>query len=376
MPTTAPGATSTYGLTTGIKLDVEPLIQLISPYDAPFQGSAMGAVDAVGLPTGTVFEKKYEWLDETLLTPRSTMAATQTTGDAFITLATGDGLKFQTGDMLLINSEYVRVTGYSLTTTDILLVTRAVSGSAATINTSNDVIGVGSILAEGSDPPSARFLDRNDRYNYTEIFGPYKVQSTNSDLSIQKFGITNEFDHQLANRIKEAMVAVDQAIAYGVRLEDTGNKWRSMAGIFSHITSVVDSTTTQLVLDTFNTNLQTVFSNGGHPDIVTVGPKQKRVISTFTSSGTVFVQRPDPTAGRVISMVETDFGTLHVLLNRWIRTADLMCFNRDQTQVVTLRPMQYQALAITGDAMNGMVVGEKGFKFYRQAHAWKASALT
>lgn len=376
MPTAAPGATSTYGLTVGIKLDVEPMIQLTSPTDAPFQGSAMGATDAIGLPTGTVFEKKYEWLDETILTPRSTIAATCTTGDAFITVASGDGLKFQTGDMLLIGSEYVRVTGYSLTTSDVLLVTRAISGSAATVATSADVIGVGSILPEGSDPPAARYLDRNNRYNYTEIFGPVAVKSTNSDLAIQKYGITNEFDHQLANRIKEQIIAIDQAVAYGVRLEDTSNKWRSMAGLLAHITTVVDSTTTQLTLAALNTMLASIYNNGGTPDVAVLGATQKGVISTFTSSGTVQITRADRTAGHIIDVVENDFATLHVLLNRWFRKADLAVFSRDQAEIATLRPLQYQPLAITGDAMNGMVVAEKGFKFRRQAHAGKFNALT
>lgn len=376
MPTTAPGPTSTYGLTVGIKLDVEPLIQLISPSDAPFQGMAMGAVDAVGLPTGTVFEKKYEWLDETLLTPRSTIAATSTTGDAFLTIASGDGLKFQTGDLLLVGSEYVRVTGYSATTSDILLVTRAISGSAATVATSADVIGVGSVLPEGSDPPEARFLDRNNRFNYTEIFGPVSVKSTGSDLAIQKYGITNEFDHQLANRTKELIVGIDQAIAYGVRLEDTSNKWRSMAGLMAHITSVADSTTTTLTQAAINTNLQTVFANGGNPDTFVVGAKQKGVVSGFTSAGTIQVQRPDRTSGRIVNILESDFTTLYVMLNRWIRLADAICFNRDQAEVETLRPLQYSPLAKTGDSEKGMVVGEKGFKFYRQAHAFKMTALT
>ncbi len=376
MPTAAPGATSTYGLTVGIKLDVEPMIAMISPTDAPHQGSAMGATDAIGLPTGTVFEKKYEWLDETILTPRSTIAATSTTGDAFVTVASGDGLKFQTGDMLLIGSEYVRVTGYSLTTSDILLVTRAISGSAATVATSADVIGVGSILPEGSDPPTARYLDRNNRYNYTEIFGPVAVKSTNSDLAIQKYGITNEFDHQLANRIKEQIIAIDQASVYGVRLEDTSNKWRSMAGLLAHITSVVNTTTTQLTLAALNTMLATIYGNGGTPDVIELGAVQKGVVSTFTSSGTVQVMRADRTAGHIIDVVENDFATLHVLLNRWFRTADLAVFSRDQAEISTLRPLQYQPLAITGDAVNGMVVGEKGFKFRKQAHAGKFTALT
>jgi hypothetical protein len=270
----------------------------------------------------------------------------------------------------------VRVTGYSATTSDILLITRAISGVAGTVATSADVIGVGSILPEGSDPPDARYLDRNNRFNYTQIFGPVKIKSTNSDLAIQKYGITNEFDHQLANRIKEMGISIDQAIAYGVRLEDTTNKWRSMAGILAHITSVVDSTTTQLTLSAINAQLQTIYGNGGNPDVFVVGAQQKTVVSAFTSYGTIQVMRPDRTAGRLVNVIENDFATLHVLLNRWFRKSDAATFNRDQCEVETLRPVHYTPLAITGDAVSGMIVGEKGFKFYRQAHAGKFTALT
>lgn len=376
MVTAAPGSTSTYALTTGIKLDIEDLIQLVSPTDAPLQGAAMGATDAIGLPTGTVMEKQYGWMDESILTPRSAVAATGTTGDAFITITAGDGLNFQTGDMVMIGSEYLRVTGYSLTTADILLTTRAVSGSAHTLVTGDIVVGVGSILPEGSDPPAARFLDRNMRTNVTEIFGPYKVQATNSDLAIQKYGITNEYDHQVANRIREAAIAIDQALLYGAKIEDLTNKWRSFAGMISWITTNVDSSTTTLSLSAINTESQTVYGLGGNPDVLMVGAKQKGVVSTFTSAGTLFVNRADGTAGRHISYVENDFGTLRVLLNRWCRLQDAFMFNRDQGEIETLRPLTYQPLAITGDSLPGMIVGEKGFKWFRQAHSARFSALT
>lgn len=376
MPTTAPGATSTYGLTNGIKLDVEDLIQLISPTDAPLQGAAMGATDAIGLPTDTVTEKLYQWLDETLLTPRSLVAATSTTGDAFITVTTGDGLNFQTGDVVMVGSEYIRITGYSVTTSDILLGTRAFSGSAHTLATGDVVVGVGSALPEGSVPPTARWVDRNTRTNVTEIFGPYAISTNNSDLAIQKYGITNEFDHQVANRIREAAIAQDQAFLYGAKVEDTTNHWRTFAGLWNFITSNIDSSTTTFSLSAINTENQTVYGTGGNPDVLMVGAKQKGVVSTFTSAGTIFVPRADGTAGRKISVVENDFGTLSVLLNRWMRLSDAVMFNRDQTAICTLRPLQYQALAITGDFLPGMVLSEKGFKVYRQAHAAKFSALT
>lgn len=375
MVTTAPGATTTYLQTNGIKLDVEDLIQLISPTDVPLQGMAMGATDAIGLPTDTVNEKLYQWLDETLLTPRSAVAATSTTGDAFITVTTGDGTNFQTGDVVMVGSEYIRITGYSATTSDILLCTRALSGSAHTLTAADVVVGVGSALPEGSTPPTARWVDRNTRTNVTEIFGPVSIQSNNSDLAVQKYGITNEFDHQVANRIREVAIGMDQAFQYGAKVEDTSNHWRTLAGMISWITSVTDTTTTTFSLSSINTMNQTIYGNGGNPDVLMVGAKQKGVVSTFTSAGTVQVQRGDGTAGRKISIVENDFGTLSVMLNRWTRLQDAFLFNRDQGAICTLRPLQYQPLAITGDFLPGMIVGEKGFKWYRQAHSGRFTAL-
>lgn len=376
MATTAPGATSTYGLVNGIKLDVEDLIQLISPTDVPLQGAAMGATDSIGLPTDTITEKLYQWLDESLLTPRTKIATGCTTGDAFAIVTTGEALHFQTGDIAMVGSEYVRVTGYSATTADILLLTRAYSGSAHTLTAGDELVGVGSALPEGSTPPTARWQDRNTRTNVTEIFGPYAINANNSDLAIQKYGITNEFDHQVANRIREAAIAMDQAFLYGAKVEDLTNHWRSFAGMIAWITSNTNTTSTTFALADINTLNQTIYAAGGNPDVLMVGAKQKGVVSTFTSAGTVFVNRPDGTAGRRISVVENDFGTLSVLLNRWCRLADAFIFNRDQAAICTLRPLMYSPLAITGDSMPGMVVGEKGFKFYRQAHAGRFTALT
>ena len=67
------GKTTTYDLTTGLYLDIEPLIQILSPFDTPLLG-LYGADGRSALANGPAFEKKVEWLDETLLTPRTTVA--------------------------------------------------------------------------------------------------------------------------------------------------------------------------------------------------------------------------------------------------------------------------------------------------------------
>ena len=73
-----PGTFQTYDLATGVKLDVEDVIWLISPFDVPLQGG-MGADGRTALSVDTAFEKKVEWLDEVLLTPKTTLAASVVT---------------------------------------------------------------------------------------------------------------------------------------------------------------------------------------------------------------------------------------------------------------------------------------------------------
>ena len=75
----------------------------------------------------------------------------------------------------------MRVTGYG-TTADTLTVTRAYAGTATNAGVVGDqIVGIGSALPEGSDPPSARTRDRSNRFNMTEIFGPYQVQVSESE---------------------------------------------------------------------------------------------------------------------------------------------------------------------------------------------------
>lgn len=374
------GKATTYDLTAGVIVDMEDMIHLISPTDAPIQnGTTSGGLSLITM--GTCFEKKVEWLDEELLLPRSTAGATGTTGDAFLTVATGHQVRFSTGDVLLLASgERVRVTGYG-TTVDTLLVTRGFSSSAAaTVTSGTTIVNYGQALAEGSDPENARSLDRTGRDNYCEIFGPTAVQVSGTENVVRKYGLsgTTEFDKQSANRIKEQFIAVDQAILYGKKLEDTTNKWRTMGGMIDYITTNVNSSTTTITEATFLDQLQAMYDAGGAGDgvIAQVGSKQKRVISSWVTSITVNVDRSENVRGTTVDVFQSDFGDVTIALNRWVRTNDLFLYSRDQAQLVVLRPMQFEMLAKTGDSMKGQVLRECSLKFYRQQHAARFSALT
>lgn len=375
-----PGKISTYDLTVGVIVDIEDTISLISPTDVPLLGG-MGAEGNSALSTGTIFEKVINWLDEDLLLPKSTVGTGSTTGDGFLIVASGHRLRFSTGDVLIVgnaNNERMRVTGYGVTT-DYLLVTRGFqSSTAGTVTAAQTITILGQALAEGSDPEAARAADRSMRTNYTEIFGPTKVHVTETENTIRKYGLggASEFDKQAANRSKEQLIQLEQAILYGLALEDLSNFWRTMGGFTNYITTNVDSSTTTITEALLLDQMQAAFDAGGAPDRLVMGSKTKRVVSGFATALTVNSNRTDNARGTVVDFFDSDFGRVTMILDRWCRTRDAFGFSRDQATVETLRPMSFQMLAKTGDARQGQIVQEKSLRFRRQAHAFRFSALT
>ena len=371
-----PGTFQTYDLATGVKLDVEDVIWLISPFDVPLQGG-MGADGRTALSVDTAFEKKVEWLDEVLLTPKTTLAAsvvtlTQTT----IQVAAGTGVNFQTGDVLQIDGEQVQVTGYG-TTADYLVISRGFNGTTAVAYATGDtVIGIGSALAEGSAPPAARAVDRVDRYNYTQIFGPVAVQVSGSEQVVQKYGLVGtEFDHQVANRIKELSIQVEQALINGIPSAGSGTVGRTMGGFANYISTNVDSTTTTLSDSAILTQMQACFDAGGNPDRLILGSKQKRVVSGL-DNGNIRYQQQTNVRGQVVEFYDSDYGRVSIILDRWCLTNQAFLISREQATIMSLRPMVFEMLAKTGDSVQGQVVAEKSLRFRRQTHSARFSALT
>jgi hypothetical protein len=379
---------TTYDLTVGVIVDIENIIVQLDPADVPFLGMN-GADGRSALPRGTCFEKRKDWLDDILLAPRCLVGATNILiGDTTITLDAGDANRFPAGSVLLIETEYIYVVSVNATGL-ILTVTggRGFGSSAAAAHaTGVAIVGIGMALPEGSAPGVARSVDRANRFNITQIFGPHLISTSATENAVRKYGLngTNEFNYQAGQRAKEVYISMEQAIAYGILVDNPGiaAKSRTMGGYVGYVLTNVDSATTTLTEQKLLDQHQACWKAGGNPKNVMTGPKQKRAISNFnadTAGGsTNILRRPagDTQRGEVVSQYVSDFGTLDVYLNRWLRDSDLFLYDRDQLSFDTLRPLQFEMLAKTGDSLQGQLVGEYTLVVRRQKHASRFSALT
>lgn len=367
------GQVGSYDLQIGLKVNMDDVIYVLSPMDTPLAGGI--AADGLSvLSTFPVDEIQYTWMEEQILTPRSTLNGAVVTADVFITMATGTRTNFQTGDILVIvkntgAGESMRVTGYGATA-DTLTVTRAYTGAATTYASASVVIGVGLALPEGNAPENARSKDRSTAFNYTQIFGPYKVSMSRTEQQVAKYGVANEFSHQLFNRTQEAFIGREQAFLLGVRVNDAGNKWRSMGGIDSFIPAgTTDAASTQITVATLESLLQKNFNNGGMPDRLLVNPGQLTDLNASTDTQRVRQDVNDPLRGRMHTLtVATEYGVMPVVRNRWVPGPFAWAIKRDSVVRRILQPLILVPLAKTGDRDEMMLVMEEGLEVKGASH--------
>ena len=240
----ATGNVSSYDLTNGLIVNMDEAIYMYSPEELPLL-TGMSSDGMSVLSQRPLDQIEFNWLDERNLAPRGAVGASAvTTGDEEILLTSGDRIKFSTGDVLTVRksgaSEVIRVTGYSVTTADTILVSRAFAGTATNYEAGAVIIGLGTALAEGADPENFRADDTNKSTNCTQIFGPTAIQMTGTGRVIPRYGITDQWAHQLHLRTYENSQAREQAFLYGQYYNSTSTKIRTTGGLGYFITTNVD----------------------------------------------------------------------------------------------------------------------------------------
>lgn len=384
MATPVVGITTAYDLTTGVKVNMDDVIYTVDPIDSPLLGG-VGSDGLSVISTFPVDQKSFSWMEESLLTPRCNAGGTSTTGDTFLTFSAGDRERFQTNDVIRIvttaggaQGELVRVVGYA-TTANTLDVTRGFNGTtAATITTGTALfVGVGTAIAEGSNPNNSRQKDRDSFSNVTQIFGPTQVSMSGTEQVVTKYGVPNEFSRQVYNRTVEQVISREQAYLYGRKFDSTTLKVRTTGGLDEFITTNVESTSTQLTVLNIQGMQQKCYNSGGLPDRLIANPTALADLNDVANTSVIRQVVVDTMRGRVpVDTVWTEFGPLSIVRDRWCAKIHAFLIKRDGVVRRVLRPFQMERLAKTGDADNVQILIEEGLEVKGQAHMAKFMVLT
>lgn len=373
------GMATAYDLTVGVKVNMDEMIYLLSPMDTPFL-TGVGADGLTLISSEPVDEILFDWMHDTILTPRSALGALITGGQNFLTVTAGDLTKFSTGDVITIQqpgntSETIRVTGYG-STTDSLTLTRAYAGTAMTYSTSAIIIAEGTALAEGSAPENARTVDRTQVSNLTQIFGPTKLDMSRTEQQVAKYGVSSEWTRQLMGRMAENAIAREQAYLYGTKTQSTTTKIRTTAGLRPFIATNV-TTAVNFDVTTLTAVQLLAYNRGGFADVAMANPVGFTSMNDANNTSIVNTTVDSPQRGRVrVQWVDTEFGSTLCARNRWMLPHDAFGFNREQVIRRVLQSLVFERLAKVGDSDQGQIVCEEGLEVKGESHLWRFNSLS
>lgn len=148
-----------------------------------------------------------------------------------------------------------------------------------------------------------------------------------------------------------------------------------MGGIIefaSQASGNINSTSEALTLSVVNTMCKQIWDDGGAPNFILVGGKQKRAISAFDQSARRSMY--DATvAGYVVDKVITDLGyVLDVVVDPWMPDDTVIIGDINKVRVMPLRnsAMRAEDLAKTGAAFKGQIYGEYTAEFRNALEAF------
>jgi hypothetical protein len=121
-----------------------------------------------------------------------------------------------------------------------------------------------------------------------------------------------------------------------------------------------DGTQRAFVESNLKSVLQSIWNNGGKPDIIMTGGFNKQAFSTFTGRATPIEDTKAKKIVAAVDVYESDFGRLKVVPNRFQRARDVLVLQMEMWAIAYLngRRMVSIPLARTGDSERRQMLSE------------------
>lgn len=363
-----PAFKATYDNHAMIGEDVSQTMLLLAPTETPF-------LDLLSDPEQPATSTQHQWSEEYLGPDR----IANSTAVNSATAATGlqiNGFGNQLVVGMLLEME---PSGGSAQTNEIVQISSVAGANSILVNRNIGSRGVSSLPAggslfvistaelEGSETSGDSTRPRARKQNYTQIFKkPITVSGTDESVMTNP-DVGDEFDHQGMLRSVELLRDLEKIVFRGVT---NGNSiggsgvYRTMDGLRAQLTAInstiVAASFAANPLDYTNDLLQQAWNVGARDlDVLAVGAQWKRELSG-TNAAKLNISQSDTGIVRKAEFLETDFGTLRLVLTPWLSDRHMMGTATRRIKVVNLRGRSFykERLAKTGDNIKGHVIGE------------------
>jgi len=244
---------------------------------------------------------------------------------------------------------------------------------------------------EGADASDATMSPTTRLGNYTQIVQK-TIKISGTLESVDKAGRKSEKAYQLSKASAELKRDIETILTanQGKSAGDSSNA-RTLGAMLSWIktntnkssgtTAGVDPTTAGTSTRTDGTQraftetilkdvIQKVYSSGGNPKILMVGPYQKQVVSGFAGIAAQRFMAPANEPTTIVAAADvymSDFGSISTVPSRFMRSRDALVLDPEYAAVAYLRPFQTNELAKAGDAEKTQILAELTLEMRNEA---------
>lgn len=294
---------------------------------------------------------------------------------------------------------------YSISPTDTPLMSTLARGKATAVyhewqTDSLAAATTANAAVEGADASDATMNPTTRLGNYTQIVQKTIKISGTLD-SVDKAGRKSEKAYQLSKASSELKRDIETILnANQGRSAGDASTARTMGSMLSWLktntskssgaTTGVDPVTIGVSTRTDGTQraftetilkdvIQKVYTAGGNPKVLLVGPFQKQAVSAFAGIAAQRYMAPSNEPTTIIGAADvymSDFGTVSVVPNRFMRTRDALVLDPEYAAVAYLRPFATNELAKAGDAEKTQILAELTLEMRNEAAHGIAADLT
>lgn len=323
---------------------------------------------------GQATQLKHSWVEDSLnpnsATTPDTAAGYLDNAETSLDVSSGHGARFRVGtlfkDKAAGKTEVMQVTAVS---GDTLTIVRGYGSTDGQTHGTSPSTGfqiqiIAHTNQSGQDMPADTSKIRGTVSNYCQIF-QYGINIAHDMRAVQTAGVADEFSFQVARRLLEAYRELNSSVVNGISSANIGSDtvYRSMGGLIefaSQSSGNVRTGAEALTLSVVNDMAKDIWDDGGVPNFILVGGKQKRAISTFDQSARRSVYDSN-VAGYVVDRVVTDLGfMLDVVVDPTVPDDVAVVGDLGKIKVMPLTnsAMRVEDIAKTGAATKSQIYGD------------------
>ena len=226
----------------------------------------------------------------------------------------------------------------------------------------------GTLKVEGAEAGEVINSTRGSLNNVCQIIEKV-TQVSGTARALKPKGIGDTFDAEVQDRLIETKRDLEWYFLNGVKTLESDGTPRQMAGLMNLVNANnVVTTAGALKEDHILDALQKMWDKGAQGEYFAfVNATQKRAINAIAKAdGNVRWVMDNGSVtnkyGIAVSQIVTDFGTVNLVLDRYMENNGILIVDMDEVRIAELRGTFYEDLPKAGDYFKGHIINESTIK--------------